>query len=51
MLRSGVIKTELTSELMKVHTIWFDGLVLNYLGEPPPCAQEVLPRLERAVVR
>jgi len=50
-LRCGVIKTEVTSELMKLHTIGFDGLVLNYLGELPSFAQEVLPRLERAVVR
>src|SRR5579859_201258 len=41
-------------ELLRLHAVGFDGLVLNfveYLDELPYFAQEVLPRLERAGVR
>jgi alkanesulfonate monooxygenase SsuD/methylene tetrahydromethanopterin reductase-like flavin-dependent oxidoreductase (luciferase family) len=43
-----------TEQLLRLHNIGFDGLVLNfvnYLDEFPYFAQEVLPRLERAGVR
>jgi alkanesulfonate monooxygenase SsuD/methylene tetrahydromethanopterin reductase-like flavin-dependent oxidoreductase (luciferase family) len=42
------------SELLRLHAVGFDGLVLNfvqYLQELPYFAQEVLPRLERFGVR
>jgi alkanesulfonate monooxygenase SsuD/methylene tetrahydromethanopterin reductase-like flavin-dependent oxidoreductase (luciferase family) len=42
------------SELLRLHRVGFDGLVVNfvnYLDELPFFAQEVLPRLERAGVR
>jgi alkanesulfonate monooxygenase SsuD/methylene tetrahydromethanopterin reductase-like flavin-dependent oxidoreductase (luciferase family) len=42
------------AELLRLHGVGFDGLVLNfvnYLGELPYFAQEVLPRLERAGAR
>jgi alkanesulfonate monooxygenase SsuD/methylene tetrahydromethanopterin reductase-like flavin-dependent oxidoreductase (luciferase family) len=41
-------------QLVRLHTVGFDGLVLNfvnYLDEFPYFAQEVLPRLERLGVR
>ena len=41
-------------ELLRLHQVGFDGLVLNfvnYLDELPYFAQEVLPRLERAGLR
>jgi alkanesulfonate monooxygenase SsuD/methylene tetrahydromethanopterin reductase-like flavin-dependent oxidoreductase (luciferase family) len=42
------------AELLKLHRVGFDGLVLNfvdYLDELPFFAQEVLPRLERSRAR
>ena len=42
------------SELLRLHRVGFDGLVLNfvdYVKELPYFAQEVLPRLERAGAR
>jgi alkanesulfonate monooxygenase SsuD/methylene tetrahydromethanopterin reductase-like flavin-dependent oxidoreductase (luciferase family) len=42
------------AELLRLHHVGFDGLVLNfvdYLAELPYFASEVLPRLERAGVR
>jgi alkanesulfonate monooxygenase SsuD/methylene tetrahydromethanopterin reductase-like flavin-dependent oxidoreductase (luciferase family) len=42
------------AELIRLHQVGFDGLVLNfvnYLDELPYFAQEVLPRLERQGVR
>jgi alkanesulfonate monooxygenase SsuD/methylene tetrahydromethanopterin reductase-like flavin-dependent oxidoreductase (luciferase family) len=42
------------SELLRMHRVGFDGLVLkfvNYLDELPYFAQEVLPRLERLGLR
>jgi dimethylsulfone monooxygenase len=42
------------AELQRLHTVGFDGLVLNfvnYLDELPFFAEEVLPRLERAALR
>jgi alkanesulfonate monooxygenase SsuD/methylene tetrahydromethanopterin reductase-like flavin-dependent oxidoreductase (luciferase family) len=42
------------SELVRLHNVGFDGLVLNfvnYLDELPYFAQEVLPRLEHAGLR
>jgi alkanesulfonate monooxygenase SsuD/methylene tetrahydromethanopterin reductase-like flavin-dependent oxidoreductase (luciferase family) len=41
-------------ELERLHSVGFDGLVLNfvnYLEELPYFAQEVLPRLERQALR
>jgi len=43
-----------TQELLRLHAVGFDGLVLNfvnYLDELPYFAHEVLPRLERQGVR
>jgi alkanesulfonate monooxygenase SsuD/methylene tetrahydromethanopterin reductase-like flavin-dependent oxidoreductase (luciferase family) len=42
------------AELLRLHRVGFDGLVLNffdYLDELPYFAQEVLPRLEQAEIR
>jgi alkanesulfonate monooxygenase SsuD/methylene tetrahydromethanopterin reductase-like flavin-dependent oxidoreductase (luciferase family) len=45
---------QIAAELLKLHGVGFDGLVLNfvnYLDELPYFAEEVLPRLERAGAR
>ena len=42
---------KVAAELLQLHRVGFDGLVLNfvnYLDELPYFAQEVLPRLERS---
>ncbi len=45
---------QVTAQLVRLHDVGFDGLVLNfvdYLAEFPYFAQEVLPRLERLGLR
>src|SRR5262249_27451221 len=52
--RAGGGAERVAGELLRLHGVGFDGLVLNfvdYLEELPYFAAEVLPRLERAGVR